>query len=359
MTPYRQEHGNNVSKKSENKTISFYESSKPHDLFFKRIFSEFPEVAKELMQSYLPTELTQHLDVAKFELCNHEMFSPTGASRIADVVVKTSIKNTDDNAYLVLFAFEHQSTNDPLMAFRILQYIMLILDSYIKEQEGQGVARSKIKLPLVYPAVFYHGRSPATFTNNIADLVSAPKELVANVFLQPFKLVDFTKIDDEELKAQNWAGLTGLCFKYIFKQTAEDLMRLLKLYEEIGEKSLKLKFIENNIDFIEMIAEYLIETANFDKKDAHDDIIKTSSKLTKDVEDNMGAIANNLIQQGMVQGMVQGERNVLLMLASQRFGALTDSQKKLLEALNADELLEASSKILDAKSFEDLFKKRS
>ena len=106
------------------RTVSFHASNKPHDLLFKRTFAEFPAVAKELMQVHLPEQLINSINLDNFELCNHEMFSPTSAARVADVVVKTSIKQSGEDAYLVFFVFEHQSSNDPLIAFRILQYIV-------------------------------------------------------------------------------------------------------------------------------------------------------------------------------------------------------------------------------------------
>ena len=341
-----------MSKKGDKSTFSFLETNKPHDLLFKRTFEEFPEVAKELIQAHIPEELMQQLDLNHFELCNKEMFSPIGATRVADVVVKTGIENTDAEVYLTFFIFEHQSSNDPLMAFRMLQYVVLVLDSYIKEQEGKGITRGKIKLPLVYPAVFYHGKNKATFSNDVRELIAAPKDLVKEFFLQSFKLIDFTQITDENLKAHNWAGLTELCFKYSFKQAQADFMRMLELYEEIAQNAYRAKPIENNVNFIEMLAEYLITTGSFDKPDAHSDIIKASSKITKEA-DEMGTIANNLIQ----KGRLEGELSLIGRLAAARFGVtLSEVQRAKLQSLTLQELEEIGVKLLNVETFDELFK---
>lgn len=73
-----------------------------------------------------------------------------GPNTRADVQSESSA--TPDAAGLLLYIlFEHQSTPDPLMPYRMLRYALRIWDRWLTEHEG---ARS---LPPLLPLVLFHG----------------------------------------------------------------------------------------------------------------------------------------------------------------------------------------------------------
>jgi len=168
-----------------------------HDAFFQKSM-ENPKVARAFLKAHIPETLLKHIDLTQLELQPRIHIDDVGSQYISDLVYKT--KMDDQEAYLYL-ALEHQSYHDPWLAFRILKYTLHIMDRHLKQQR---------KLPLVYPCVVYHGKSPCRLQPDIRELIDAPKELIDDYFLKPFKLVDLRQIEDQELAQHQWAGLMEL-----------------------------------------------------------------------------------------------------------------------------------------------------
>lgn len=66
--------------------------------------------------------------------------------------------------YLFVLA-EHQTTPDPLMAFRLWNYLCKIWDRHLKQLDKENKSGKKktkvkeIKLPLIFPLTVYHGKT--------------------------------------------------------------------------------------------------------------------------------------------------------------------------------------------------------
>jgi len=69
-------------------------------------------------------------------------------------------------------------------------------------------------------------------------------------------------------------------------------------------------------------------------------------------------IAEGIVEgeiKGEIEGKIKGERALITHLLQHKFGKLSPQQRKQLQSMTSNELLEFSDHLLEAKSLEDLF----
>jgi predicted transposase/invertase (TIGR01784 family) len=91
----------------------------PHDALFKYVFSQ-PEHAASELRSVLPAEVAGRLDWSSLELQPASFVDERLSGRQADLLFTVRYEERPAYVYVLL---EHQSTCDPLMAFRLLRYL--------------------------------------------------------------------------------------------------------------------------------------------------------------------------------------------------------------------------------------------
>src|SRR5690242_15709636 len=144
--------------------------SHPHDWLFKESMRR-KVFALAFVRRYFSQEKLALLDLSYFELWNGSLTHPksggkkksekkqktpqTGPPPLEERQTRNGESHTDvvyktrtirgEECYIILL-FEHQSTPEPMMPFRLFKYKMLLMDQYLKQGNE--------KLPLVLPAVF-------------------------------------------------------------------------------------------------------------------------------------------------------------------------------------------------------------
>jgi predicted transposase/invertase (TIGR01784 family) len=158
-----------------------------------------------------------------------------------------SLKTTPGDGYIYCL-IEHQSTPDPLMAFRLMRYSLLAMQSHLDKSKGKDKT-----LPLVIPILFYHGRiCPYPYGACWLDSFADP-EMARRLYGHPFPLVDVTAIPDDEILRHKRIALLELVQKHIWRrdllELLEPLARLLRIAEATGEQ-------------LESLLNYLLQTGN-------------------------------------------------------------------------------------------------
>ena len=100
----------------------------PHDLLFKGIFSQ-PETAADHFAAVLPQELVAAIDLGALRLEPGSFVDAALHERHTDLLFSAPWREPDEEqpASLMLYLlFEHQSSNDPLMPYRMLRYMVRI-----------------------------------------------------------------------------------------------------------------------------------------------------------------------------------------------------------------------------------------
>ena len=153
------------------------------------------------------------------------------------------------------------------------------------------------KVPLIFPLVIYHGK-PYQFEQDINNLVDAPKELVDRYFLKPFQLVDLNEIADEELKQHMWSGVMEFSLKHIFER---DMLPFLR---EIAP-TLKTLVHQGGDDFIGVVLQYIIESAEISDNDALIELINTN--VSYEIGEKIMTPAEKWRQEGELRGELRGK----------------------------------------------------
>ncbi|MGK5092780.1 Rpn family recombination-promoting nuclease/putative transposase [Deltaproteobacteria bacterium TL4] len=91
----------------------------PHDKLFKTVFSDTKEAAS-FLQSYLPSELVEKLDWSSLRLIEKAFIDEEYQASESDLLFQVELQNTQREV-LVYLLFEHQSSSDKWVRFRLLK----------------------------------------------------------------------------------------------------------------------------------------------------------------------------------------------------------------------------------------------
>ena len=137
----------------------------PHDRLFRAVFSDAAEAAG-LLQAVLPQELRDEIDWKTLKLLEGTFLDDALRESESDLLYEVAYRKKEERAWLYLL-FEHQSTADAWMRFRLLKYCCRIWEAGIRDAPGQSELR-----PIV-PLVFYQGRRGWRHSTEFADLFPA------------------------------------------------------------------------------------------------------------------------------------------------------------------------------------------
>jgi predicted transposase/invertase (TIGR01784 family) len=170
--------------------------SSPHDALFKYVFSQ-PEHAASELRAVLPAALSARLDWGSLELQPTSFVDERLSGREADVLFTVSYDGRSAFLYVLL---EHQSTNDPLMAFRLLRYLVRIWEAVLAEQPDRQ------RLPAIIPVVVHHSSSGWTAARDLGSSIDLDAETLAILgsYVPEFRFVldDLSHADDAALRGR-------------------------------------------------------------------------------------------------------------------------------------------------------------
>jgi len=174
----------------------------PRDTLFRAVFGNPVHAASEL-QSVLPSRLLERLDLTALELMSETFVEPELRQRHVDALFATRWAGREALLYLLM---EHQSTPDPLMAYRMLRYEVLIWEKYL---ELNPKTRT---FPVIVPVVIYQGQRRWNVSTEFADLLDVDpglelsdfEDAVAEGVVPRFRylLDDVSRIDAPSLRAR-------------------------------------------------------------------------------------------------------------------------------------------------------------
>ncbi len=198
-----------------------------HDKFFKQSMNR-KEVAYEFFVSNLPEEIKAIADLSSLKAMNTSFIDTSIGVKEADMLFSVNFKDGDTGYFYILL--EHQRSNDKLMAFRLLKYMICICDNHIKNTKDKT-------LPIVYPMVFYTGSKNPKMEMNLWNLF-ANKELAKKLFIGPYRLVDVKESNDDNVHVRIWCGIMEFVMKHVDEEDIAPFIQKVKpVLKTIGEKS--------------------------------------------------------------------------------------------------------------------------
>ena len=133
----------------------------PNDKLLKATFS-IPENARAFFKHHLPPDVSTAIVWDTLTLEPASFVDPQFAASESDLLFQAKFQQTDTFLYLL---FEHQSTEDPRMALRLLSYVVRIWERFASGNPHPA------KLPPIFPLVLAQAKRPWKTSTKFQDLI--------------------------------------------------------------------------------------------------------------------------------------------------------------------------------------------
>jgi hypothetical protein len=310
---------------------------------FRRIFG-VPANAASQLRAVLPPDLAARLDLGRLTKVPASFVDEALKWRYSDLLFTAPLDGHDAYVYLLV---EHQSSTDPLMAFRMLRYVTRIWDQHLR---GHPNAR---RLPAVIPLVVHHGPSRWTSPAQLLDLIDlGPAAMRAmRAYLPRFEylLDDLADIDGEQLRDRELtppALITLLLLKTAPGNPRlpdelrpwKDQLRAVLDQPGGGEAFIAL------LTYIELVSEA-------PASELHD----LAASLGPDAEEAYMTTAEMLRTEGRTKGRAEGRAEALVQVLTVKFGPLPESVPETVHRASGDQVQAWTARAVTAETLDQVF----
>ena len=132
-----------------------------HDSGYKKLFSN-RTIFRQLLETFVNQEWVHSLDFDTCEPLDKSFISEHYKETESDLIYKIQFQDREVYIYILI---EFQSTVDPFMALRVLNYITNFYMDFLVNNSGVN------KLPAVFPIVLYNGSAPWTAPVKLSTLI--------------------------------------------------------------------------------------------------------------------------------------------------------------------------------------------
>jgi len=270
----------------------------PHDKLVGKVLTD-PKRAFKFLEKYLPQEFKQIVNLNSIHVEPGAYVEDTLQKRESDIVYKLKTKDNKDAFVFVLC--EHQSSNDPTIAFRLWKYTLLLLEKHVN---------GKKKLPLVATIVFYNGKAKYTAPLSLWEMFENPvqaKELMGD----KYRLIDLQSMSNDEIRQDKYLGMFEFFMKNIHMS---DKIELWKLFLSEFKEHILIDQ-ENKYFYIKSLWYYTEKKVPIERKE---ELIKI---ILDELPDNTGeevvkSVADTYIDEGYVIGLDEGREEEKIEIAS-------------------------------------------
>lgn len=304
-----------------------------YDSCYKLLFST-PELVRELITAFVENDWLRSLDFDTLEKFPPQYVGDNLRQRANDVVWRVRA----DGDWLHLYMpIEFQSTVDPYMAVRVMEYLGLLYQDLGRRKK----VLTKRKLPPVLPLVMYTGKARWTAPTDIASMVIAAPRLASR--FQPqlaYVLIDTSRYQDSELQALN----NRVAMVILIERG--DLDRLPELVDQLNE------MIDGDIELHRIFSIWKRQLLH---RRSNGVLLLPEVVNLKEV--NMSLVLS--LDKLKHDGKVEGEAYVLQKVLSQRFGPLPSDIASRIAAANAPQIEVWIDRLGAAQCLDDVFSDRT
>jgi predicted transposase YdaD len=325
----------------------------PHDKLVKATFSDLQN-ARAFFEGHLDPDLASHIDWSSLRLESGSFIDSELSASASDLLYSVGIE--DRPAYLYIL-FEHQSGNDPLMALRVLTYMVRIWQTHAKQNPGVG------KLPPILPLVLAQDAKPWKSAIRFGALVDVPENLAARMRLHipdfEFHLVELFRMPFEKILGTPMGILTLRALK------AEKLSALLE--DPVWDEALLVQLTPASFEaLLRYILDRDLDKPAFRRKLEtlrNPKLNKNAMTLAEqfreegreEIRQRTGTLAEQFRREGREQGLIQSKQQDILEALQIRFERVPEGLRDEIEALadpqKLTRLLRAAIRCADIESF--------
>ena len=300
---------------------------KPHNHLFLHVFGQ-PPLAADFFRSYLPAPVVGQLALDRLQRRPELFVDGDLKDRQADLLYEVPFHSAQSGSAFLYLLYEHQSSPEPLMAFRLLSYMVRVWEWHLREHPTAK------RLPVVLPIVLYHGLAPWKASQRLLDLIAIPsgqgEVFQAHVPDFQYLLTNLREEPGEPCSDELMVQFTLRAFKW---GKTEELVERLYQWQEDFRRLLTMTrggwhFFETLVKYLSVICEDLdrsqvLEVLAQTHEQAGERIMTIYEELKKE-----GLIEGIAIgkaegrQEGQREGRVEGKATLLIVLLEVRFGPL-------------------------------------
>ena len=263
----------------------------PHDRLFRAVFSDAGEAAS-LLQTALPDTVRGSFDWTTLTLLDGTFVDEDLRESQSDLLYQVEHTDTGQPVSMYLL-FEHQSSPDPWMPFRLLRYCCRIWEA---DRRGDP-ARSGLR-PIV-PVVFYQGARGWNHSTEFADLFPEAVRSLSWVPRFAHELLDQTILEPEAVAGNVKGRIAQLLMMVAFGRHVEAAL------DWAARWTLSLRQAEGGVDEFRRFIVYLTAVQD-------DSVIETFSEALErhglDLKGEIMTYAEQLLAEGRAEGEEKGEQ---------------------------------------------------
>jgi len=292
----------------------------PHDAVFRRVFG-VPANAASQLGAVLPPGLAGRLDLGRLAPVPGSFVDEALKWRHSDLLFTAPLDGHDAFVYVLV---EHQSSDDPLMAFRVLRYVTRIWDQYEREHPGTR------RLPAVIPLVVYQGPDRWTSPVQALDVIDldADGKRAAEAYLPRFEFLldDLTRAGEDQLLARELppAALVTLLLLKTARgnpQITADLRRWAGHLRAVLDQPGGGEAFTMLLTYIELVSDA-----------PAGELRDLAASLGPDAEEAYVTTAEMLRAEGEARGKARGKAEDILVVFEQRGIDVDDKSRELVES---------------------------
>jgi len=314
----------------------------PHDKLFKEMQSVI-ENSRDLIESVFPGEILNNLNLDTLANDNNSYVDPDLREYYSDLVFTCMYNNSTEIKISILF--EHKSYKPENEYLQLLQYILNIWNYAVKNNETP---------PVVIPMIYYHGKQEwklkplyshfSGIDNNLKQFIPDFKYILANI----------TETPDKEIVEKFNSGINkvlALLLKHIsdeeyIKRQFKYLFSLLLDYFGEEKRSAVITFLI-----------YIMSTTEIDKEHINNCLKEISPQGGNIAMTTAMKIKQEGIEQGLEQGELQKQRDVLIRLITRKFGISKENKQFIESVTNTVKLDNALDEIITAETVSEVLSK--
>ena len=262
----------------------------PHDRLFRAVFSDAGEAAG-LLQTALPDSVRDSFDWTTLTLLDGTFIDEDLQGSQSDLLYQVEHTDTGQPVSMYLL-FEHQSSPDPWMPFRLLRYCCRIWEADRRDDP----ARSGLR-PIV-PVVFYQGTRGWSHSTEFADLF--PEGVRALPWVPRFahELLDQTTLEPEAVAGNVKGRIAQLLMMVAFGRHVEAALQLTAQLLPL------LRQAAGRVDERRQFYLYLLTTQDLDVVQTFREALRRQGL---DEGDEIMSYAQQLLAEGRAEGRAEGE----------------------------------------------------
>ena len=196
-----------------------------HDNGYKKLFSN-RTIFRQLLETFVNQEWVHSLNFDNRESLDKSFISEHYKETESDLIYKVQFHDREVYIYILI---EFQSTVDPFMALRVLNYITNFYMDFLVNNSGVK------KLPAVFPIVLYNGSAPWTAPVNLSALIEQNPPLGRFALdFEYFLIVENQYTQEALLNIRNIVSMLFLAESHYDVEMLE--VELLNLYSSAEDK---------------------------------------------------------------------------------------------------------------------------